>query len=567
MVSALSYRGPDADGIFAGKGISLGHNRLAVIDLSADANQPMFSAENDLVIVFNGEIYNFKELKKELEGGYAFKTKSDTEVILAGYKKWGKGVAARLNGMFAFAIWDKRDNSLFCARDHAGMKPFYYFWDGTKFIFASEMSAILTHPVPRTLNREAFNHYLRVLYVPEPMTLLKNIYKLPPSHTLVLKDGALTAEAYGQEPAAKSGLSYADAVAAVRQKTIEAVERHLVSDVPVGVYLSGGIDSSTVLFAMSQVRKNIKTFTIGFGLGEGEESTKFNSDAELAKKTASFFGTEHHEVVVSAQDVLDSFGQVVRHNSDPISNPTATAMYSLAKFAKEKVTVCLTGNAGDELFGGYERYRRALLARYVLGRSDLFARFMFIKDPLLERVLAPRFFVPDRPVKTYYARYLAGADAAEALMHADERSWLPDYFFMLSDKMSMASALEERMPLCDKELAALARSLPRRYKVDLFGTKKVLKDAFKDDLPEYLFNQPKRGWFAPAAKWLRNPEFSRFARDVLSPGYYAGTTSLFNWPAVAQMLEKHIDKREYNLTLLWAIITFQTWAREFKIEV
>src|SRR3989344_5785051 len=188
-------------------------------------------------------------------------------------------------------------------------------------------------------------------------------------------------------------------------------------------------------------------------------------------------------------------------------------MCSLAKFAKEKVTVCLTGNAGDELFGGYERYRRALLARYVLGRRGLFARVLFIKDPLLE------------------------------------------------------SVLEERMPLCDKELAALARSLPRRYKVDLFGTKKVLKDAFKDDLPEYLFNQPKRGWFAPAAKWLRNPEFSRLARDVLSPGYCAGTASLFNWPAVADMLERHIDKREYNLTLLWTLITFQTWAKEYKIEL
>jgi asparagine synthase (glutamine-hydrolysing) len=592
MTTCLAHRGPDATGSFVEEGVSLGHNRLSIIDLSATANQPMHDAEGELVIVFNGEIYNFQELKKELQGEYSFKTKSDTEVILAGYRKWGKGVAERLNGMFAFAIWDKRDGTLFCARDHAGMKPFYYFWDGTKFIFASELQALLTHPIPRTLNKEALNHYFRVLYTPEPMTLLNQVYKLPPSHTLLLKGGAMLVEPYSQTMPPASTLSYGEAVSALRGKVLQAVERHLVSDVPVGVYLSGGIDSSTVLFAMSQFRKNIQTFTIGFDLGEGEESEKFNSDFELAKKTAEHFGTEHHYLRLSASDALSVFEEAAAHNSDPISNPTFIAMFALARFAKQKVSVSLTGNAGDELFGGYDRYRTALAAHYYkklprfvraicnlhprlakldyAHQVDLFAQVMFQKDHKLARVIAPSALLPAGEVKEFYRKKFfsaPAADLAEALMHADQRSWLPDHFFMLSDKMSMASALEERMPLADKEVSAFARSLPRRYKVDLFNTKKVLKDAFRNDLPSFLFNQPKRGWFSPAAKWLRHPEFAAFARGVLSEDYYNGTKGLFNWPEVAEMLEKHINKEEYNLTLLWAILTFQIWARQHRVTV
>lgn len=592
MVSALAHRGPDADGVFVEEGVSLGHNRLAIIDLSPEANQPMWDAQKEIVIVYNGEIYNFQELKKELEGEYPFSTKSDTEVILAGYRKWGKGVAERLNGMFAFAIWDRRDSSLFCARDHAGMKPFYYFWDGQKFIFASDIKTILTHPIPRALNRQAFGQYLRVLYTPEPMTLIENVFKLPPNHTLTLRDGILSIEPYAQAPSTLWTGSYTEAALKLQEEVVAAVERHLIADVPLGVYLSGGIDSSVVLAAMAKLRTNIKTFSIGFELREGEETAKFNSDFELAKRTARYFGTDHHPLIVSSRDVLESFEEVAAHNSDPISNPTASAMFLLAKFARKEVTVALTGNAGDEFFGGYERYKIALAAELYskLPRAlravgnfhpkirklqfqdeiDLFARFMFQKDKALSRIIAPAFFTEDRETKDYFKkRYFSTGtgDPAERFMAVDQKSWLPDYFFMLSDKMSMASALEERMPLADLELKAFARSLPRKYKVDLFRTKKILKDAFKKDLPPYLFNQPKRGWFSPAAKWLRRPEFARFAREVLAADYYEGTRELFNWPAVGDMLERHIDKKEYNLTFLWAIIAFQTWARAYRVQV
>ena len=566
MVTALSYRGPDADGIYTDERVSLGHNRLSIIDLSPEANQPMSDNEEDLVIVYNGEIYNFQEVKKEL-GEYDFKTKSDTEVILAGYRKWGKGVVERLNGMFAFAIWDKRDGSLFCARDHAGMKPFYYYWDGKRFIFASEIQAILKHDVPRKLNIGAFNHYFRVQYVPEPMTMIKDIYKLPSSHTLVIKDGVLSIDPYGKETYSKLNISYSEVVSELREKVLKSVERHLVSDVPVGVYLSGGIDSSAILFSMSQFRKNIQTFTVGFELTDKAEEGKFNHDLELAKQTAQHFGSEHNPVMISTKDVTDSFEEVMRHNSDPISNPTSIAMFLLAKVAKRKVSVALTGNAGDELFGGYDRYRMSLGARFLYKTSDLFAKFMFQKDNKLSRVISPEVLVSGNLIQNAYKKYLVGTDAVEKLMNADRQSWLPDHFFMLSDKMSMASALEERMPLADKEIVAFSGSLPRSFKVDLFRTKKILKDAFKNDLPDFLFKQPKRGWFSPAAKWLRYPDFSEWAREILSEGYYSESSSLFNWSALQEMLEKHIDKSEYNLTIIWTVITFQAWAREYQIEI
>lgn len=592
MVQALAHRGPDADGVFVDEKISLGHNRLSIIDLSSYANQPMSDNDKELAIVFNGEIYNFQEIKKELEGGYEFKTNSDTEVILAGYRKWGRDVVDKLNGMFAFAIWDKRDNSLFCARDSVGMKPLYYFWDGERFIFASEMQAILTHDVSRKLNKEAFNHYFRALYTPEPMTMIENIYKLPSSHTLILRNGNLHVEPYGQEPIETTSLLYPEAVATLREKVLSSVERHLVGDVPVGVYLSGGIDSSTVLFSMSQFRDNIQTFTVGFDLKNKEEEVKFNHDFELAKKTAKFFGAQHHTVMVSEKDVLDSFEEVAAHNSDPISNPTSIAMMLLAKFAKSKVTVSLTGNAGDELFGGYDRYKIAMAAHYykklpkilrMIGNQhekvskldykskvDLFAQFMFEKDTKLSKVISSSVFVDDSQIKEYFQnRYISHCtgDSADCFMSVDQKSWLPEHFFMLSDKMSMASALEERMPFADKELVTFSRSLPRSYKVDLFRTKKILKDAFRKDLPDFLFNQPKRGWFSPGAKWFRDPDFEKFAREVLSQNYYEGTRTLFNWSAVEEMLDKHISKEKYNLTILWAILTFQVWARKYKIEI
>ncbi len=567
MLSCISYRGPDASGLFLDARVSLGHNRLSVIDLSEVANQPMRDNRGELTLIFNGEIYNFKELKKELHGEYEFKTESDSEVILAGYRKWGRKVADRLNGMFSFALFDSRDGSIFCARDHLGMKPFYYFWDGQRFIFSSEIPAILKHDIPRVLNKEAFNHYMRLLFTPGTLTMFEGIYKLPPSHTLTLIDGELVVESFGESEFPKTLLPYPEATVLLKEKVVGSVKRHLIADVPVGVYLSGGIDSSIVLASVARFLKHIKTFTVRFALEDEKEVEKFNADSDLARRTAAFFGTDHHELIVSTRDAIDTIEKVAHHNSDPISNPTSIAMFLLAQFAKKHVTVALTGNGGDELFGGYDRYRLALLGRVAYSRVGLFAKFMFQKDDKLNRIVAQDLFVPRGQVMKFYKKYMKGNDAAEALMSADRQTWLPEHFFMLSDKMSMASALEERMPLSDKELLEFSNTLPRRYKVDFFRTKKILKDAFQGEIPDFLFAQPKRGWFSPAAKWFRNKEFADFARKVLSPDYYEGTKGVFSWGEVEKMLEDHIEKKEYNLVPLWAMLTFQMWAKCHRVTL
>lgn len=592
MVKALSHRGPDASGIYTDENISLGHNRLSIIDLSDSANQPMFDTSEELVIVFNGEIYNFQEIRDQLVTEYKFKTKSDTEVILAGYKKWGVSVVEKLNGMFAFAIWNKRNGELFCARDHAGIKPFYYFWDGEKFIFASEIKAIFVHHIPRNLDRIAFNNYLRVLYVPEPNTLIKNIYKLAPSSILLFKDNKLKIEKYGKESKEKTNFSYSELTEILKSKVVEAVGRQMVSDVPVGVYLSGGIDSSSVLYSMTNFKRDIKTFSVGFELSEEEEKEKFNHDFDLAQKTAQFFNTDHRTLTVSSKDALGILEKSIYQNDDLISNPTSIPMMLLAEFAKKEVSVVLTGNGGDEFFGGYDRYRTAVASKYYKeipffirsitninkklhkldykDEVDLFAQFMFQKDEKLDGVISKEFFEEDISSKDYFDRkYISKfqGDIAEILMQADQESWLPDQAFGLSDRMSMSSALEERVPLVDKEIIEFSRNLPREYKVDLFRTKKILKDAFRKDLPEFLFNQPKRGWFSPAAKWLRHEDFQFFARNVLSRSYYDETSGIFNWSQIEEVLNNHINKKEYNLTLIWSIISFQVWAKHNKIKV
>lgn len=586
MASSILHRGPDASGVFVSEGVTLAHRRLAIIDLSPSANQPMSSGSGHLHITFNGEIYNFEELKDELKGSYEFKTKSDTEVILAGYEKWGKDVVKRLNGIFSLAIWDEEKKELFCARDHLGVKPFYYFWDRDKFIFASELKAIFEHDVSRRLNLGAFNKFLRVLYVPEPETLVENVFKLPPGSILTLRGKDLKVERYYEPKVARRVVNYSDAIREVRDSVERAVERQLVSDVPVGVYLSGGIDSSSVLASVCRVKKDVKTFSVGFELEEGEESEKFNRDFDLAQETAKHFGTEHHTLMLKISDVADNLEDILGGVDDPISNPTSMPMALLSKFAKSEVTVVLSGNGGDELFGGYERYRMSRrvdilgsipLVKYFLPKRvrsalemsalERLAQFEFEKDKRLSRVVESDVFESVDKILPQFSKYIdPSVDKTEALMLADLKSWLPDQALSLGDRMSMYGSVEERVPLLDVDLVDLAMSLPLGFKVTPFATKKILKDAFKDVLPAQLFKEPKRGWFSPGAKWIRRPEIEAVFRKVLSSEYYGPTAKLFNWDEVKVMLDDHISKKEYNLTILWAILSFQIWAKKYKIS-
>lgn len=592
MNQITRHRGPDGEGFFVDEGVSLGHDRLSIIDLSEQAKQPMINER--FVIIFNGEIYNFKDLRGDLEGTYSFKTNSDTEVILASYQKWGSDCVKMFNGIFAFAIWDKVKKELFLARDPLGVKPLYYFHDENRFIFSSEIKAVLEHNVPRVLNHEAFNHYLRVLYVPAPLTMFEGIYKFPPASFGVFNDGKLVIQEYWSvqdtEPFKGSKHEIAEAL---QKKVQRSVKDQLISDRPLGIYLSGGIDSTVVLDSVKNIRNNIDTFSVGFELSDSEEGEKFNADFSLARQTAAFYGTNHHEVLVSPRDVLDLLEEAVWHADEPISNPTAIAMMKLAGFAKQKVDVVLGGDGGDELFGGYERYRLSLLARYyqkmptmvrgILNSKekfrklnttpgiDQFALFMFQKDHILKRVInkdildlhaSKEFFKHN-----YFAPQLQGKKSEDMLMDVDRKSWLVDYALMLGDKMSMSHGLEQRVPLLDKELVEFAATIPLKCKVSPFNTKIILKEAFKGRIPDYLFKQPKRGWFSPGAKWLRHPEVYRMAETILSEDYCRETRYIFNWGEVKKILKDHREKREYNITIIWAMLTFQVWAKRFNVKI
>lgn len=585
MSDCLAHRGPDASNIFSEPGITLAHRRLAIIDLSNEANQPMSDNRKEMIIVFNGEIYNYQILREELSDEYEFKTKSDTEVILAGYRKWGKEVVHKLNGIFAFALWDRRDKSIFIARDHMGVKPLYYSIINDNLIFASEVTSILVHDIPRKLDLVAFNEFLRVLYVPEPRTMISEISKLPPGHSIIFKNGKFQIERYFFPEAKKRNWSYGEAKYEVKEAVEEAVKRQLVADVPVGVYLSGGIDSSIVLASASKVRRNMKTFSVGFELDVEEESSKFNRDFELAAKTAEYFGAEHHPLILGEKEVAVSLEDIIGTMDDPISNPTAIAMAHLSRFAKQEVTVALSGNGGDELFGGYERYRTSRIAD-LLGQAipsvflpkkarnvvmsptlDRLALFEFEKDKRLSGVIKKEFFKTESSIKKTFEKYTGRSnDITEDFMLADISSWLPDQALLLGDKMSMRGSIEERVPLLDLDLVNLALELPVAFKVTPFTTKKILKDTFHDDLPGILFKEPKRGWFAPGAKWLRRSDIQRIVKEILSADYHEGTKNLFNWEAVRVMLDNHIEKREYNLTILWMILTFQIWAKKHSIS-
>lgn len=596
MNVATRHRGPDGTGIFLSDGISLGHNRLSIIDLSEAATQPMKNADGNLIIVFNGEIYNFQDIKKELGGSYNFKTFSDTEVILAAYQKWGAACVEKFNGIFAFAVWNKIKQELFLARDQMGVKPLYYFWDSRKFIFSSEIKAILEHNVLRVLNKEAFNHYLRVLYVPEPLTMFEGINKFPPASYATLKNNNFEIHNYWDlKTNDKFSGTKKKLAAELREKVEQAVKSQLISDRPLGIYLSGGMDSSIVLDCAAAERDKIDTFSVGFALKEEEQKEKFNADFNLARRTAEHYGANHHEVLLSPQDVLDLLDKVIWHLDEPISNPTAIAMMKLAGFTKDKADVVLGGDGGDELFGGYDRYRLSLAAGYYqklprlfrgaaskFGKKaeklnlpagiDRYALFMFQKDEILARAVNDKFLQKEITKIFFENKYFLENSASErkfeeTLMDTDKKSWLVDFSLMLTDKMSMSFGLEARVPFLDKDLVEFAARIPLEYKVSLFNTKIILKEAFRGRIPDFLFNQPKRGWFSPAAKWLRHSEIYDYAGRILRKDYFSETSEIFNWPELQRILEKHRDGKEYNLNILWAALTFQIWAKKYKIQI
>lgn len=593
MVEVLAHRGPDDRGMFAADGVSLGHNRLSIIDLSPLGHQPM-GYRDRYVITFNGEIYNFQELKTELElKGHAFKSKSDTEVILAAYAEWGAEMLKKLNGIFALAIWDRDRNELFLARDHVGVKPLYYFWDGQRFIFASEIKAILKHDILCEIDLDSLNIYFRFFYVPAPRTIWKNIFKLQSAHFLILKGNELKITPYWE---LKTGelIGREEAKSQILALFKDSVKRQLISDRPLGVFLSGGIDSTAVLGAMAEaVPGQIKTFSVGYESTMEEE--KYNADFLLAERTAKFYGTDHYPIKISGRDVRDCFEKVIWHMDEPISNHIQPSTYLLAKHAREQVVVSLGGDGGDELFGGYERYYySALIDKIRLipapFRSETILSFLGAltgKETLKEKVGTPpgyprfnsfmaqkeatigSFLNPELMRKEaasfVFAKYFENIhkDFSNQMMMADTKTWLTDESLVRSDKLTMAHALEERVPILDYRLVELAMRIPSKYKIDSRRLgKKIWREVIAGYLPPFIEREKKRGFFSPASKWLRG-DMREFAKEALSPGFNSGTLDYLDFKAIDRILENHLEYRGYALPTLWSLMTFQVWYRQF----
>ncbi|MDP3710314.1 MAG: asparagine synthase (glutamine-hydrolyzing) [bacterium] len=598
MNSSVAHRGPDSFGIFTEEGISLGHRRLSILDLSPEANQPMYSQDKRLVIVFNGEIYNFRELRDELSLSYDFKTKGDTEIILAAYQKWGETCVKKFNGIFAFAIWDRDKKKLFLTRDHLGVKPLYYYHNGEKLIFSSEIKSILAHNFSKKIDEGAVGLYFYLLHVPEPLTMVRNIYKLPPAHYAILKNNKLSLHRYWSIDSFDTISDKNEARSKIKSTLKSAVKKQLISDRPVGLYLSGGIDSTVLLGIMSELTSHpVRTFSVGFDVKEQAE--KFNADFNLAQKTSQYFGSIHEKVILSPKDVLNNFEKIIWHGDDLVANHTQPAMYVLSELAKKKVAVVLAGDGGDELFAGYDRYylnrqldriqmipnflRSSNLLRHFLGTDlynkintksvlDRWLSFMSQKENVVSRFLKPDFnhkntafeFLNHRLAERNFPA-LNKASSTKLFQYLDLQTWLVDDALNRVDRMSMAHGIEERVPILDKDLVELAMSVPAEYNLDTrIGGKKVFKEALREYIPSHVYDQPKRGWFSPMSKWLRG-DLKDWAYDILSPSYNPDMADWFDFKEINNILDKHISGEKYALNTIWSLISFQVWKKKMKI--
>jgi asparagine synthase (glutamine-hydrolysing) len=603
MAGVLAHRGPDGYGLYDDGGIVLGAGRLAIIDLAAAAG-PLFNEDRQIAVVFNGEIYNYKALRLALEqAGHCFTTHTDTEVIVHGYEQWGTDVISKLHGMFALGVWDAARRRLVLARDRLGEKPLYYAEVGSEFLFASEAKALLEAPqLPRQVNPDALPIYLTLGYTPPPHTMFKGVSKLAPGEMLIVDQATVQAVRYwqptldGHNP---DRLSYADAVQRVRHAVFEAVESRMMSDVPLGAFLSGGVDSTAVVAIMSRlVSRPITTFTVGFN----DPRDKFNVDDHFAALAAERLKTDHHRITIQQDERLAALlPHLIYALDEPVAQPAIIQTAYVAALARQHgVPVLLSGDASDELFAGYPAYRAdqtlqrylqlpALLRNAVLTPllERLPARFDALRklahksrttDPverylLWMRLIAleqqPALFAPTQHAVAQCApanvgavlRPLLGAPHtphfADRIAFASLNLWVAEDSNMRVDKMSMAMSVETRAPFEDHRLVALAYRLPLAYKLRGGGFKTVLKDALRDLLPTEILKRPKWGFFPPISDWLRTV-FKPLVERYLSPQHVAAV-GWFEPRTVSRLVQAHLSKQSYELWPLWTLLVFHLW--------
>jgi asparagine synthase (glutamine-hydrolysing) len=591
MCGVIRHRGPDEEGLWVTDGAALGMRRLSIIDL-ATGQQPIFNEDRTVWTVFNGEIYNFRELRAELAAlGHHFQTSSDTEVIVHAYEQWGADAIRRLRGMFGIALWDDRRKRLLIARDRVGIKPVYYAQSGGRLYFGSEIKSLLCAPeLRREVDLQALDHYLSFLYTPGDASIFHGITKLPPGHVLEWEAGRMSVRRYWRQPADESFTgTEQDAIAQLHTVLRDAVRAHLISDVPLGAFLSGGIDSSVVVGLMSEASgARVKTFSIGFDLEEYNELPH-------ARRVAEHFGTEHHEFVVRP-DGVSILDDLIRHFDEPFADSSAIPTWYVSELARRHVTVVLSGDGGDELFGGYHRYlphprvvqfdrystpalRRAAgvaaanLPPGVRGRD--FLRHV-ARDAEGRYVDSIRYFSTDEKAALLSPdihRRLGGADAehrlgqrfsryrhlpwASQMMRFDVDTYMPEDVLVKVDRMSMAHSIESRVPLLDNEVIDFALSLPAHFKLKNGRRKHVLKELAATFLPRDLVDRPKQGFSVPLGHWFRGNLRELFADTLLSARSLS--RGYFQPPFVRRIVAEHLSGRRDHTLRLWQLVVFERW--------
>ena len=608
MCGSFAYRGPDDEGYFSGPPVGLGHRRLSIIDLSPAGHQPMTNEDGTLRIVFNGEIYDFEQWREELiRAGHRLHSRTDTEVILHLYEEKGFECLRHLNGMFAFGLWDSGKQRLWLARDRLGIKPLYYYWDGQRFIFASEIKAILKDPsVRREIDQEALDLYLTLNYIPAPWTIFRNIRKLDPASYLIAEKGKIVVERFwdpmARDPGPISG-SMEEQKRTLRTLLEESVKRRLIADVPLGAFLSGGVDSSIIVALMARnSTRPVKTFSIGY-----KDLPSFD-ETGYAREVAQFNGTEHHEFKLDHRDILEAFPRVLENMDEPFADSSSVPTYIVSRETRNHVTVALSGDGGDELFAGYRMYQGEYWSRYAgfippWIRNGLISPLVeWLPDsrdkPGLERVRRLKKFVrgmslsfPERfcrwreifpfherrellkspPHEDLFLTRTSQASEAEAsrfakdrinlMLYMDVKGLLHGDMLTKVDRMSMANSLEVRVPFLDYTFVEYVFTLPGSAKLRPGRGKYVLLEAFKDLLPLSIHERPKAGFEMPIGAWLRKE--LRFLIDDHLRREVIERTGIFHFPAVARLIDDHMSGRRDTSWQLWNLIAFQYWYERY----
>ena len=585
MSKRIEHRGPDGEGYFFDGDVALAHRRLSIIDLST-GNQPMFNEDDTVVTVFNGEIYNYVELRDELvKAGHKFKTKSDTEVLIHGFEEWHTDLPKYLRGMFAFAIYDKKSNELFLARDNFGIKPLYYtVMDGT-FMFASEIKAFLDTPdFKKELNEDILQAYLEFSFVPTNETFFKGVYRLDAGSSLLYKDGDIKIDKYFKLDFKDKEQTLAEAVESISEVMKDSVNRHLLSDVEVGSFLSSGIDSSYIV----SLAKPAKTYTVGYDIDKYDEIS-------YAKDLTEKLGINNTSKVIKMDEYMEEFPKIMYYLDEPTSDPAAISLYFVAKLASRDVKVVLSGEGADEFFGGYNYYREEVdmkfynkipyFIRHFIGKiASLFPEgygFNFLvrrgeklensyigvnrnfSEKMARKVLSKEYNLRGIDVTKEIYKQFAGYSNIHKMQAIDINYWLMKDILLKADRMTMASSLEGRVPFIDKEVFKVASGLSIDYKVTKENTKVALREAAKEVIPTEAYKKKKLGFPVPIREWMKTTEVSDKIRKMFNKEF---TSKFFKVDVINELLDEHISGKKDNYRKIWTIYSFLTWYEIFFVN-